>query len=158
MSSVLPKGKSTVGTTLYSCVWFTDDRGSAKTELWEWEITKIGRPRRTAQQLKHNVSLPVRCTAVVKNKITCKSGDWNWPLIEKFSDIYLREWDLDRDMPYDLFTTPLAAVKAEVVSVKAIIADELHDVDVPPEELEQSRAILAALENRLSKMRASKKD
>lgn len=153
--SVLPVSKRKENVELYSCNGFTCDKGRANTEIWTWVIVSVRRPRRSKLEIERGMTLPVTCTAVVKNDITFKKGEWNHSLINQFADIYKREWRVDGEMPTDLSTTVRQAVISEIDFYKGWIADMVVDGETQ-EEIMQQQAILSALKKRLDKMKLSK--
>jgi hypothetical protein len=149
--SALPISKRKEGVILYSCHGFACE-GKVSTEVWEWVITAIRRPRRSKRQIEYGAVLPVMCTAVAKNSITFKNGCWNHKIINAYADVYKRDWPVDSALGFGLSTTVMQAIKDEIKLTKEWISD-LHSDGADVSEIDAEKRVLEALERRLNKIK-----
>tara|TARA_Y100001936_G_C15947607_1_gene598297 strand:- start:215 stop:685 length:471 start_codon:yes stop_codon:yes gene_type:complete len=148
--AILPETKRKVGTTLYSCQGYIDG-DKAVSEIWEWEIVSVKRPRRTKSEIEANISFPLMLTAHAKRSNTYKKGKWSKAVLIEHAEIYTKTWVISAELPIGLSTTPLRAIQEEILLTKDMIKDLEADDDSEIAEIEDEKRIIAALKNRVKR-------
>lgn len=155
---VLPLKLSKVGAVLFMANTYIDDHHKAKYECRKWVIRSIRKPRRTKQEIAcgFEYKVKVQVTNLVEG-ITYSKGNWNEKILSAYPE-YIKTFDLSGDMPHDIWTTELGAVKSEIKYIKteiealkiAFIEDSESSIEL---EITEYELFLKALDNRLKKIK-----
>jgi hypothetical protein len=126
------------GTIFYGCYPYTDENGKVEITVDEWVVRSIRKKRNS--QTRYGIPLAYPDTQDYVNLVQKYDGlTWSktgW--LKNISPMFRRQFVLGGDLPHDLFTTPLQALKyAEKIA------------DTPGE--------LKAVRTRITKLRNSKK-
>ena len=157
---VLPKNKQKEGTELFTFAPWIDDNGKPKIQLRTWVIRSIRRPRRT--EIEKRVDIIKTPLVKISNKvdgITFEKGQWVDHILKRFSD-YTLTFNIDSPLPYDLWTTELAAIKSAVANSKSYIKSCKDTLKSEPEcgetiqELQEEMLLLPVLERKLNKLKS----
>lgn len=127
------------GTIFYGCYPYTDENGKVEITVDEWVVRTIRKKRNSQTRYGIPKSYPDMndyVNLVHKHEGLTWSEKTGW--MKNIASMFRRQFILGRDLPYDLFTTPLQALKyAEKIA------------DTPGE--------LKAVRTRITKLRNSKK-
>jgi hypothetical protein len=148
--ATLPETKRKVGTALYSCQGYIDG-DKAVSEIWEWEIVSVKRPRRTKSEIAADMTFPLMLTAHAKRSNTYKKGKWNKAVLNEHAEIYTKSWPISAELPIGLTTTPLRAIQEELLLTKDMVKEMEEDDESEIAEIEDEKRIIAALKNRLKR-------
>lgn len=168
-SQPYPASQIKVGSVLYSCAAWTDEKGQVSTEIQEWIVRSIAAKRGTKSRMGFPVygvtdkSIYVNLTQKVDHltwgKRSSKTGDFGW--FKTIPSIYRRQFEVGDRLPPGIFTTVRAALVYEIAYTsdsidwhKEMIATEMDGESLieMKRDLAEFESQQAALKRRLTRL------